>query len=153
MTTLPILSRSGSSPSGAPSSPSTSEGAVVVFREFTAMPTAPPARARSLEAVVSKYEADPERATLIADARSVLASEIYPDEQGTLAVLRLRAGMSQAQLAAKAETSQSHIARIEGGQNDPSTDVVVRIAHALGLDARQAFEGIRAHRNSVGHDT
>ena len=148
MTIPPILSRSGSLPTGAPSNPS-SEGAVVVFCEFRAARTAPLARTRSLEAVVSKYEADHERATLIADARRVLAAEAYPDQHDTLAVFRLRAGLSQAQLAEKAGTSQSHIARIERGQNDPSTDVVVRIAEALGVDASQAFEGIRAHRGSA----
>ena len=120
-----------------------------MFREFSTARTAPLARTRSLEAVISKYEADHERATLIADARRVLAAEAYPDQHETLAVFRLRAGLSQAQLAEKAGTSQSHIARIERGQNDPSTDVVVRIAEALGVDASQAFEGVRAHRESA----
>ena len=146
MTTLPILSRSGSPTTGAPSNPRASEGAIVVYREFCAARSSPLARTHDLAAVVAKYEADPDKAALISAARSALAAELYADERQTLAVFRLRAGMSQAQLAVRAGTSQSHIARIELGQNDPSTDVVVRIADALGVDSGMAFAGVRAHR-------
>lgn len=43
---------------------------------------------------------------------------------------RLRAGLSQAELAARMGTSQSSIARLESGQNLPSTKTLLRFAEA-----------------------
>lgn len=43
---------------------------------------------------------------------------------------RLRAGLSQAQLAARMGTSQSAIARLESGQTLPSTKTLLRLAAA-----------------------
>jgi ribosome-binding protein aMBF1 (putative translation factor) len=45
---------------------------------------------------------------------------------------RLRAGLSQAELAARMGTSQSTIARLESGQTLPSTKTLLRFAQATG---------------------
>jgi len=45
---------------------------------------------------------------------------------------RLRAGLSQEELAAKMKTSQSTIARLESGQALPSTKTLLRLAEATG---------------------
>jgi ribosome-binding protein aMBF1 (putative translation factor) len=45
---------------------------------------------------------------------------------------RLRAGISQAELAERMKTSQSAIARLESGQNLPSTKTLLRFAEATG---------------------
>ena len=45
---------------------------------------------------------------------------------------RLRAGLSQAELAARMGTSQSTIARLESGQTLPSTKTLLRFARATG---------------------
>jgi DNA-binding transcriptional regulator YiaG len=45
---------------------------------------------------------------------------------------RLRAGLSQAELAARMGTSQSTIARLESGQALPSTKTLLRFAQATG---------------------
>ena len=45
---------------------------------------------------------------------------------------RVRAGLSQAELAARMGTSQSAIARLESGQTLPSTKSLVRYAQATG---------------------
>lgn len=45
---------------------------------------------------------------------------------------RLRAGLSQAELAARRGTSQSAIARLESGQTLPSTKTLLRFAQATG---------------------
>lgn len=45
---------------------------------------------------------------------------------------RLRAGLSQAELAALMSTSQSTIARLESGQTLPSTKTLLRFAEATG---------------------
>lgn len=45
---------------------------------------------------------------------------------------RMRAGLSQAELAVRMGTSQSAIARLESGQTLPSTKTLVRFAQATG---------------------
>jgi ribosome-binding protein aMBF1 (putative translation factor) len=45
---------------------------------------------------------------------------------------RLRAGLSQAELAERMGTSQSTIARLESGQTLPSTKTLLRFARATG---------------------
>lgn len=45
---------------------------------------------------------------------------------------RLRAGLSQEELAARMKTSQSAIARLESGQTLPSTKTLLRFAEATG---------------------
>jgi ribosome-binding protein aMBF1 (putative translation factor) len=45
---------------------------------------------------------------------------------------RLRAGLSQAELATRMSTSQSAIARLESGETLPSTKTLLRFAEATG---------------------
>jgi len=45
---------------------------------------------------------------------------------------RLRAGLSQAELAERMRTSQSTVARLESGKTLPSTKTLVRFAEATG---------------------
>jgi transcriptional regulator with XRE-family HTH domain len=47
---------------------------------------------------------------------------------------RLALGMSQSALAAKIGLARSHVAAIERGRANPSLDVIVRLAAALGLE-------------------
>ena len=49
---------------------------------------------------------------------------------------RLRAGLTQRQLAQRAETSQSVVARIEQGRSDPSTATLARLLAAAGFELR-----------------
>ena len=49
---------------------------------------------------------------------------------------RLRAGLPQRELARRAGTSQSVIARIEQGQSDPSTATLARLLAAAGFEIR-----------------
>jgi ribosome-binding protein aMBF1 (putative translation factor) len=49
---------------------------------------------------------------------------------------RLRAGLSQAELAERMGTSQSTIARLENGQTLPSTKTILRYAEATGSRLR-----------------
>lgn len=58
----------------------------------------------------------------------------------TLIAARTRAGLSQSQLARRMKTSQSYIARIEGGKVRPSTDALERFAEATGSRLRIVFE-------------
>jgi ribosome-binding protein aMBF1 (putative translation factor) len=67
--------------------------------------------------------------------------------RATIAVMvkraRSQAGLTQAQLAARAKTTQAVVARIEGGSAfTPSLDLLDRIARALGGRLSVGFEGI-----------
>jgi transcriptional regulator with XRE-family HTH domain len=53
---------------------------------------------------------------------------------------RTRAGLTQSQLARRMKTSQSYVARIEGGKVRPSTDALERFAQATGTRLRIVFE-------------
>jgi DNA-binding XRE family transcriptional regulator len=113
-------------------------------------PTPAPAlgRTRSLRAVLAKRENDPRFAGHLAEARKHLAREAFPEEgKRSLQGLRLAAGLSQTQVAEKIGTAQSHIALIEQGKNDPGTDLITRIADALGVESEVVFGAVRAARN------
>jgi ribosome-binding protein aMBF1 (putative translation factor) len=58
----------------------------------------------------------------------------------TLIEARAAAGLSQSQLARRMKTSQSYIARIEGGKVRPSTDALERFAQATRTRLRIVFE-------------
>jgi transcriptional regulator with XRE-family HTH domain len=49
---------------------------------------------------------------------------------------RLRAGLTQRELAVRASTSQSVVARIEQGRSDPSTATLARLLAAAGFELR-----------------
>jgi predicted transcriptional regulator len=49
---------------------------------------------------------------------------------------RARAGLSQRQLAQRADTTQSVIARIETGATDPGSRTLARVLRAAGYEAR-----------------
>lgn len=53
---------------------------------------------------------------------------------------RTRAGLSQTQLARRMKTSQSYVARIEGGKVRPSTAALERLAKATGSRLTITFE-------------
>ncbi len=57
----------------------------------------------------------------------------------TLIEARTAAGLSQSQWARRMKTSQSYIARIEGGKVRPSTDALKRFAHATRTRLRIVF--------------
>ncbi|RDU96176.1 XRE family transcriptional regulator [Trinickia dinghuensis] len=68
----------------------------------------------------------------LADARKWAAVTVY-GHSNTLASLRLKAGLSQAQLASRMNMTQSQLAHIERGKNDIPVSMAFRIAQALGL--------------------
>lgn len=76
---------------------------------------------------------DPLQAKNLAEARGMIADALYPDDGVTLKTLRLKAGLTQTQLAAILETSQPHIARIEMGRQDPAMSTCRKLSAALGV--------------------
>lgn len=53
---------------------------------------------------------------------------------------RLRAGLTQAEVAARVGTTQSAIARWEAGKATPSLETLTRVLRACGLDLRFGLE-------------
>ncbi len=60
-----------------------------------------------------------------------------------VAKARVRAGLSQAELAKRMKTTQSTIARLESGRVRPSTRTLTRFAKATGHRLRISFEPLR----------
>ncbi len=98
-----------------------------------------------IDALVSKLEKNQTTSEHLNRARKRLAKGYYANKTGTLAHLRLQAGLSQSQLAAMVGTSQPHIARIEAGINDPSTSMIEKISNALNIKPEQVFLVILAN--------
>ena len=57
---------------------------------------------------------------------------------------RTKAGLTQEQLAKRMKTTQSVIARLEGGRVNPSTETLTRIAKATGSHLKIGFEFVGA---------
>ncbi|MCY3913363.1 MAG: helix-turn-helix transcriptional regulator [Chloroflexi bacterium] len=57
---------------------------------------------------------------------------------------RTNAGLTQAQLAKRMETTQSVVARLESGRVRPSTRTLEKIARCTGTRLRISFEPVRA---------
>lgn len=60
-----------------------------------------------------------------------------------LIAARMRAGLTQSQIAQRMGTTQSVIARLEGGQRAPSMSTVQRYAHAAGCRAVFRLEPLK----------
>lgn len=63
---------------------------------------------------------------------------------------RMRAGLSQAQLAKRMKTTQSTIARLESGRGKPSTRTLSRFAKATGHRLKISFEPVKAKKTGRG---
>ncbi len=68
--------------------------------------------------------------------------ELAPEFELARAVIaaRVKAGLTQEQLAQRMDTTQSVIARLEGGRTRPSTHTLERLATATGTHLRISFE-------------
>lgn len=73
--------------------------------------------------------------------------ELEPEFALARAVIeaRVMAGLTQEQLAQRMDTTQSVIARLEGGRTRPSTQTLERLAAATGTRLKITFEPV-AHR-------
>ncbi len=60
-----------------------------------------------------------------------------------VAKARLRAGLTQAQLAKRMKTTQSTVARLESGRGQPSTRTLARFAKATGHRLKISFEPVK----------
>ena len=106
-----------------------------------------PAGYTTIDEVVARLERDPVMHEELLDARRWVADTVLAGKPVTMRTLRLRKGLSQAQLAEAIGTQQPHVARIEGGQADLRLETCRRIAAALGVDLNtldRALQGLGA---------
>jgi len=68
-----------------------------------------------------------------------------PFAAGLIETARVRAGLTQADLARRAVTSQPAIALYEAGKRSPSMDTLQRILRAAGYELRVHLEPIDDH--------
>lgn len=115
----------------------------VFYREVSIQPqaTLPPGSV-DIDDLIASFEAEsPATKNAIAEGRKWVAAEFYSDKPG-LAKIRLARGMSQAELARRAETSQPYIARLEQGKVDPQFSTMQKIAAALEVSVAEFAEAM-----------
>lgn len=116
-------------------SSSTQEVECKVFRINYTKPKPTPKKGRTLGDFVSEWSKDEEKQNLLSEAK-VWAGQAFENLQGgeTPKSLRLKAGLSQSQLAALMQTSQPHIARIESGRDSITFDTFCKLSECLKVD-------------------
>ncbi len=90
------------------------------------------------DALHTQWMADPE----YRKAYDALADEFAL--ASAMIAARARAGLTQAALARRMKTTQTVIARLEGGRVKPSTRTLERFARATGSRLKITFEPMRA---------
>lgn len=98
----------------------------------------------TIDDIVAEFERDPAMREELRDARRWVADTVLAGQPVTLRTLRLRKGLSQAQLAEAIGTQQPHIARIENGHSDLRLDTCRRIAQVLGIDLNTLDQALQA---------
>lgn len=96
------------------------------------------------DALMAELENDPTNAQELAAASTWVADTYYAREGETLRTARLRKGLSQVQLSALLQTSQSQVAKIESGKVDLQQSTLLKLSTALDLDANTLFRLIEA---------
>ena len=115
----------------------------VIFVEFPApaKPTLLPG-AIDIDDLVAEFEQTSDAAEAIAKGRQWVAKSFYSSQPSSIALLRLKKGWSQAELAKRASTSQSYIARLELGNVDPQVSTVRKLAKVLDVPVDTVMQAI-----------
>lgn len=95
----------------------------------------------SISDFVAQLTADGHGATLEQGRKSI---SDWIDPRPSIRALRLKAGLSQAMLAAKMKTSQPQIARMESGKQDIQLSSMKALAAALGVDLHVIVDALNA---------
>jgi DNA-binding XRE family transcriptional regulator len=106
-------------------------GQTVIVLAPVEMPAELPDGFEDIDTIVEREERDPLMAEAFGEARRLLAEKFYGESPHQFCYYRLRMGWSQKQLAEKANTSQSYIARLEAGDVDPQVGTLRRLARVL----------------------
>ena len=103
-----------------------------------------PSRGIAISERAAKLERNPQRAAALAKARARLAGIAEERSAETLTTLRLKAGLSQAQLAQKVGTKQSNVSRWEREPKELQVTTILKLAAALGVSDAKIFELVKA---------
>lgn len=104
------------------------------------------------DALMAELENDPSNAQDLAAASAWVADTYYSHEGETLRTARLRKGLSQVQLSAILQTSQSQVAKIESGKVDLQHSTLLKLSAALGVDANTLFRLIETQSTTTQKD-
>jgi ribosome-binding protein aMBF1 (putative translation factor) len=92
----------------------------------------------TLEDLQRKYppanQEEYDRARSAAELAGAVAELVY--------AMRSHAGLTQTELAARMGTTQSSVARIEGGGSVPTIEMLARLARATGIPVHLAAAGV-----------
>lgn len=114
-----------------------------VCRHFYTRPELRPGEISASE-YLAKVEANPKKAAALSRVRARAGRNDSTDPI-SLAKLRLSAGLSQSQLAAKLATQQPNIARWEREPQSMTVDTVFKFADALGVNPAAVLEATRVN--------
>lgn len=125
---------------------SSSEGGVVYLDQFRPCdPVVDIPGLLDIDDIVAGLEEEEGAAEAFHEARA-WAADLFGSEGQTLQSLRLRRGLSQAQLAAIMGTKQPNIARLEAGKDNMTLDTCFRLADALAVDLNTLGEVVRGQQ-------
>jgi len=112
----------------------TSAGQTVI-RMDRSQERAVPAGAMLLDDFLAEFGAHEDIAPLLPSARANLASQLTRDDKPlTVRSLRLKLGLSQADLAARMHTTQANVSNIENREQKPGEDRIRELSAALEVD-------------------
>ena len=104
---------------------------------------------KEIDVLIQEHEKNPLRAKALAKARARLAKKITDTEAVTLAVLRLRSGLSQYGLAEKIGNSQPSYSKIEAGKTEIMHSTYEKLAEVLEVTRDVLSQAIKNTREEL----
>lgn len=116
-------------------------GSNVLLVDFRS-PNALPNGTSDLVSFLDHFDNDPIMAEYLPEARRDIGEIFEAEEGNSLRVLRMRKGLSQAELAAAISTSQAAISAIENRSRKPGEDNIRDLARVLEVDFNTLFDAL-----------
>jgi ribosome-binding protein aMBF1 (putative translation factor) len=102
-----------------------------------------PAKHRRMSDITKTWEKDESRRKAMEEARQWVGESFHGEDGDTVRTLRLRKGWSQTQLAEAIGSCQSHVARIERGDQNLAIQTCRRLSDVLGIDMNTLDRALR----------
>jgi ribosome-binding protein aMBF1 (putative translation factor) len=113
------------------------------LEDYTAPNPQTPTKYKAIGKLVGEWEKDDSRRAALEEARQWVADTLYGEDGDTVRTIRLSKGWSQTRLANELSTSQSHVARIEGGTENIAIGTCRRLCAALQVDMNTLDEALK----------
>lgn len=124
-----------------------------VFKINYSTPTPQPKKGRTLSSFISDWTKDEEKSSALSEARTWLGNTVEISGEGeTIKSLRLKRGLSQAQLAELMQTSQPHIARIEKGRDSVTLETLCKLSEHLKADYNSIVHAIKLQESILSRE-